>query len=403
MLKRIAVRQLQPGMYIADLGSEWLAHPFLRNSFAVKDETTIARIAAAGIHQVYIDPARGLDVDDAPTHAEVHRQLTEDMLRAASTPPPQRHHSAQEEAGKARIIHAEANQIIHHVMQDVRLGRQVRLEQVEPVVERVTESILRNGGALLSLCRVKNKDDYTFQHSVSVCALLVSFCRAMEMDAGTIRLAGIGGLLHDIGKVKVPAEILGKPGRLSEGEFKVMQCHVVAGREILERTEGIAETSIQVAYEHHERHDGSGYPLGLKGEAISQMGRMAAICDVYDAITSDRCYHRGLAPHEALRRIFEWSTFHFDPRLVHQFLRTIGIYPIGTLVMLESGRIGIVIDQAEGNLLQPTVKLIYDSRRRCYIEPEVADLARPLGHGGADKVVGHETPDKWGIDIKRFV
>jgi putative nucleotidyltransferase with HDIG domain len=402
MTKKIDVRQLRPGMYVADLGSDWMAHPFLRSSLKIKDEAMVAKIVESGIHEVYIDPAKGLDVADAPTQHEVERQLEEQMLQAATEPVAPRRASATEEMDRAKKIHAEAHKIIHNIMQDVRLGEQVKLEKVEPVVEQMTESILRNGGALLSLCRVKNKDDYTFLHSVSVCALQVSFCRALGMDAATLHLAGIGGLLHDIGKVKVPDKILNKAGRLTDEEFKVMKCHVTESKQILDQTMGISEISIQVAYQHHERHDGSGYPEGLKGEAISQMGKMAAICDVYDAITSDRVYHKGLPPHEALRKIFEWSKFHFDPALVQQFLRTIGIYPVGTLVMLESGRLAIVLEQGEGNLLQPTVKVIYDSRRQQYVEPKMVDLARPTGHGGGDKIAGHETADRWGIDLSRF-
>jgi putative nucleotidyltransferase with HDIG domain len=403
MTKRIDVDQLKPGMYIADLGSDWMAHPFLRKSFLVKDDATIAKIVESGIHQVYIDPSQGLDVGDAPTDNEVEQQLEEEMARIATEPAPERRVSASEEMGKAKKIHAEANKIIHNIMQDVRMGEQVQLERVEPVVEKLTDSILRNGSALLSLCQVKNKDDYTFQHSVSVCALHVSFCRAVGMDAATIHLAGIGGLLHDIGKVKVPAEILNKPGRLEDDEFKVMKSHVVESKKILDQTAGITETSIQVAYEHHERHDGSGYPLGIKGEAISQMGKMAAICDVYDAITSDRVYHKGMAPHEALRKIFEWGKFHFDPALVQQFLRAIGIYPVGTLVMLESGRIGVVLEQSSGNLLHPTVRVFYDGKRRQYLPPQQVDLSRPVGKGGGDKIVSHEIPEKWGIDLSRFL
>jgi HD-GYP domain-containing protein (c-di-GMP phosphodiesterase class II) len=182
-----------------------------------------------------------------------------------------------------------------------------------------------------------------------------------------------------------------------------MKCHVAESKKILDETDGISETSIQVAYQHHERHDGSGYPEGLKGEAISQMGKMAAICDVYDAITSNRVYHTGMAPHEALRKIFEWSKFHFDPVLVQQFLRTIGIYPVGTMVMLESGRIGVVMEQSESSLLQPSVKVFYDSKRNHYVPPEVVNLSRPLGNGGGDRIVGHETPEKWGIDLSRFL
>ncbi|OIR06716.1 cyclic di-GMP phosphodiesterase response regulator RpfG [mine drainage metagenome] len=403
MAKKISIEQLKPGMYVSDLGSDWMSHPFLRSAFAVKDEAMVKKIASSGIHEVYIDPSRGDDVADAPSAEEVTEHLEHEMLRAAVEPVPERKIPASEELVRAKKIHGEANRIIHNIMQDVRLGQQVKLEQAEPVVMQMTESILRNGGALLSLTRVKNKDDYTFMHSVSVCALLVSFCRAMDMDAGIIHLAGIGGLLHDIGKVKVPDKILNKPGRLSDEEFKVMKCHVVESKKILSETDGIAETSIQVAAQHHERHDGSGYPEGLKGEAITQMGQMAAICDVYDAITSERCYHKGLVPHEALRKIFEWSKFHFNPTLVQAFLRTIGIYPVGTLVLLESGRIGVVVEQSESNLLQPVVKVFYDSGKQRYLPTLEVDLAKPLGHGGGDRIVSHESPEKWGIDPLKFL
>lgn len=403
MTKKISVQQLKPGMYVADLGSDWMAHPFLRNSFAVKDEATIRKIVESGIHEVYIDPAKGLDVADAPTEHEVREELEAEMIRVATDVTPIHKVTTREELGRARKVHGEANKIIHNIMNDVRLGKQVQIEAVEPLVEQMTESILRNAGALLSLCRVKNKDDYTFQHSVSVCALLVAFCRAAGLDAKTIHLAGVGGLLHDIGKVRVPDKILNKPGQFTEDEFAIMKRHVVESRNILDETDGISEISIQVAHEHHERYDGSGYAQGLKGEAISKMGRMAAICDVYDAITSNRVYHKGMAPHEALRKIFEWSKFHFDPLLVQQFMRAIGIYPVGTLVMLESGRLAIVLEQAETSLLQPLVKVFYDSKRNQYLEPQELDLSKPMGQGGADKIAGHETPEKWNLDIGRFM
>lgn len=401
--KKITVEQLRPGMYIADLGADWMEHPFVRNQFAVDDEATIRKIVASGIRAVYIDPTKGLDVADAPTEHEVRKEIEAELFRVATEEAPRKKIPIAEEMGRAQKVQGEANKIIHNVMNDIRLGKQVQVEAVEPVVERLTESILRNSGALLSLCRVKSKDDYTFQHSVSVCALLVAFCRAAGLDHETIHLAGVGGLLHDIGKVKIPDEILNKPGRFTDAEFLLMKNHVVESKKILDVTPGISQISIQVAHEHHERHDGSGYAQGLKGEEISLMGRMAAICDVYDAITSNRVYHTGLAPHEALRKIFEWSKFHFDPVLVQQFVRAIGIYPVGTMVELESGRIGIVLEQSEASLLQPLVKVFYDSKRGQYIPPVTVDLAKPMGQGGADKIVGHATPEKWGIDASRFM
>jgi putative nucleotidyltransferase with HDIG domain len=268
------------------------------------------------------------------------------------------------------------------------------------VVERIGDSILRNGDALLALCRVKTKDDYTFQHSVSVGALLIAFCRELGMDADEVHQAGVGGMLHDLGKVRVPDAVLNKPGRLTDEEFAVMKGHVVESRRILEDTPNISDIALRVAAEHHERYDGSGYAAGLKGEAISRIGQMAAICDVYDAITSDRVYHKGMAPTEALRKIFEWSKFHFNPQLTQAFLRCIGIYPVGTLVKLESGRLAVVLAQHEGNLLQPLVRIVFHAKGDHYLKPEDLDLARP---GCADRVLGYEAPEQWGIDPMRFM
>ncbi len=399
MSKKISIDQLKPGMYIADLGAGWMDHPFVRNQFPVEDEATIRKIADYGIREVYIDPSKGLDVFDAPTEHEVRRQIEAEMIRVAGAHAPQRKVPMREEIARAEKVHGEANKIIHSIMNDVRLGKQVQVEAIEPVVEQMTESILRNSGALLALCRIKSKDNYTFQHSVAVCALLVAFCRASGQDADTIRLAGVGGLLHDIGKMRIPDGVLNKPGAFTDAEFTLMKNHVVESKRILDETAGISPISIQIAHEHHERHDGSGYIQGLKDGEISLMGRMAAICDVYDAITSNRVYHKGMPPHEALRKIFEWSKFHFDPVLVQQFVRAIGIYPVGTLVMLESKRLGVVLEQTEGSLLTPVVKVFYDTDRMQYIPPAEIDLSKPVGHGGADRIVGHETPEKWGVKL----
>jgi HD-GYP domain-containing protein (c-di-GMP phosphodiesterase class II) len=402
MLKRIDATQLKPGMYIHDLNCDWMAHPFLRKRFLVTTESEVARVIDAGIRDLYIDVSQGEDVPDAPTETEIREETEAQMKRAAEEAPPARV-SAADELGRARRIVGEAGQIIRGLMSDVRLGKQVSVDKVEPVVEKITESILRNSGALLSLTRVKNKDNYTFVHSVSVCALLVAFGRALGMRRDDIQQLGIGGMLHDIGKTMVADEILNKPGRYTDEEFAVMKAHAAESRRILSETPGISRRAIGIAGEHHERYDGSGYPDGLKGDAISPMGQMAAICDVYDAITSDRVYHKGLAPTEGLRKIFEWSKFHFNPDLVQAFLRTIGIYPVGSLVMLESGRIAVVLEQHEGNLLNPTVRVIFHSRGNHYLPPEDIDLSRTVGHGGGDRIVGHETPEKWKIDPMRFL
>jgi HD-GYP domain-containing protein (c-di-GMP phosphodiesterase class II) len=182
-----------------------------------------------------------------------------------------------------------------------------------------------------------------------------------------------------------------------------MRHHVVASREILEITPNISQTALEVAAQHHERYDGSGYPNRLKGDGISRIGQMAAIIDVYDAITSDRVYHKGMAPTEALRKLFEWSKFHFNPELVHAFARVVGIYPVGALVRLESERLAVVVEQRESSMLQPLVRV--DLRRKAELLPEARGRG-PLaadGQGGADRIVGHESPEKWQIDPMKFL
>jgi HD-GYP domain-containing protein (c-di-GMP phosphodiesterase class II) len=391
-------------MFIHDLNCGWMDHPFLRKQFPVESGTDIAKIGDAGIREVYIDTGRGLDAGDAPTEAEVRRELEEEMIKVAGhEPAAAREVTTREELARAHKIHSEANLIVRSIMRDARLGHQVQVEQMEPVVEKITASILRNSGAMLSLTRIKNKDDYTFQHSVGVCALLVAFSRGMGLDDETIRQAGIGGMVHDVGKMQTPDNILNKPGKLTDDEFVVMRHHVVASREILEITPNISQTALHVAAQHHERYDGSGYPNHLKGDDISRIGQMAAIIDVYDAITSDRVYHKGMAPTEALRKLFEWSKFHFNPDLVHAFAKVVGIYPVGALVRLESERLAVVVEQREANMLQPLVRVMFDARRNYYLKPEEVDLSKPMGKGGADRIVGHESPEKWQIDPMKFL
>lgn len=403
VIKKVPVDGLKPGMFIHDLNCGWMDHPFLRPRFALRSDREIESIAEAGLREVYIDTALGLDASDAPTREEVAAEVHEEMRRLAGQAAGPARISAREELVRARRVHAEANRLVRNLLHDVRLGKQVQVEQAEPMVSKITASILCNNGALLSLTRIKSKDGYTFEHSVSVCALMVAFSRGLGLAASAIHEAGIGGLLHDAGKMRTPDEVLNKPGSLSDEEFAIMRHHVVAGRAILQTTPGISGIALDVAVQHHERYDGSGYPQRLRGKEISFYGQMAAIVDVYDAITSDRVYHKALAPTDALRKIFEWSRFHFKPELVHAFTRTVGIYPVGTLVLLESGRLAVVVEQREESLLQPLVRAFYDTRRGSHLNPEDIDLSRPMGHGGADRILGHELPEKWRLDPMKFL
>lgn len=403
MIKQIDTRELKPGMFIHDLNCGWMEHPFVRRQFKLGSDDDIAAILSAGIHDVFIDTERGLDVPSAPTVDEVREVSKRELLAIAGNRTVERRVSHEEELARASNVRNQAHQVVSQVMQDVRLGRAVNIERIEPVVECITTSILRNSGALLGLMHIKSKDDYTFLHSVAVCALMVAFSRHMGMDAEITRQAGIGGLLHDVGKMGVPDSILNKPARLTGPEIDIMRQHPEKGFAILQATPGIGELPLAIALQHHERCDGSGYPHKLAGDEIHRLAQMTAIVDVYDAITSRRVYHEAMQPTDALSKLLQWSKHHFNPELTQMFVRCIGIYPVGTLVRLESGRLAVVTEQNPDDLLRPRVKVVYDAVKRGYMLPEIVDLARGMGAGGADAIIGHEAPEAWGFDTTKFV
>lgn len=382
-----------------DFNCSWIENPFFQRSLLLKDDNMILKVVEQGIRELYIDTDKGIDAKVGRPAEEVKKELQAELKKVVEEKPrlePLVDYA--EEFAEAKKVETEARKIIHDVMDDVRLGKQIALEKVAPVVEKITDSILRNKDALTFLSRIRQVNEYTFQHSVSVCALMVSFSRALGHDRQTINEIGVGALLHDVGKMKVPEAILNKEARLTENEFVLMKSHVVHSSLILSQTEGITQAALDVAGQHHERYDGTGYPHGLKEDEISLYGQMAAIVDVYDAITSDRCYHKGMEVADALRKLFEWGKYHFNNELVHTYIRTVGIYPVGSLVKMESGLLGVVAKSNPGSLMVPVVRIVYDAKRDRRLEPYDVDLSKPLGRGGTDSIECHESPHKWGIN-----
>lgn len=394
--KRVSIDQLKPGMFIHDLGTDWMSHGFLKSRFTIRQSGQIDKIREAGIRELYIDVSRGLDVEDAPTRAEFEQMIETGLHQVIAAPkqvPPKV--AIREELSRARDIQARAHTAVKSMMNDVRMGASVALDRFEPLVEEMTDSLLRNSGALISLGALKDADDYTFQHCVSVSTLMIALCRQLGFDADTTREAALGALLHDVGKMKTPLEILNKPGKFTDAEFAIMKRHPEDGHAMLVDTPGIGAVPLAITLHHHERVDGSGYPHKLAGDAIPHAAQMAAVVDVYDAISSDRCYHQGMPPPEAVRKIFEWSRFHFNPELVQAFVRCIGIYPVGALVRLHSERLAVVTQQNEADLLHPSVRVFFDAKARRLVFPETLHLG---AGAGSDRIVRHEDPAAWGID-----
>ena len=401
MIRQVNQSELRPGMYVHRLEAAWMDHPFFRNRFKINDFSDIEKICKSGIKIIYIDTDKGLDIESSILHRDplLSAEPAVDSTRESVYTPV----SVAEEQVKARLVKQEAGRVISGIMADIRLGRQVDAERVSPVVEEMLGSIFRNQDALLGLTRIRQMDRYTFEHSVSVSVLLIAFAKKLGFDESTIWEVGIGGLLHDIGKLQVPDEILNKPGRLTDEEFSIMRDHVGFGSRLLGGAEAIPGRALQIVRQHHERLDGSGYPGNLLAEEISQYGKMAAIADVYDAITSDRVYHKGKPPNIVLRQLVGWSEERlFDAELVQRFVQCVGIYPVGTVVALESGRLAVVVASPQKTLLTPVVKVIYDLRKACFVNPALLDLAARDSDSG-ERIVKAVSPEDYGIRIASFL
>lgn len=410
MIKTVAVEQLKTGVYLHDLRCGWLDHPFARSRFLIKDAKTLAELRRLGIKQVDIDTDKGLDptlepepepaptAQAAPPEPEPEPEPPRQVVAAGAGPT-----TVREERAVAVEIQQEATHTISHIMNQVRLGKPVEPEQAGEVVDKMVASVFRNQDALLSLGLIRNKDYYTFEHSVSVTVLALAMARGLELDAQAVREIGIGALLHDIGKARTPPEILNKPGKLTDAEFRIMKQHVVHSRNILETTPGIPEVALRAAAEHHERYDGNGYPDGLAGEQISLYGRIMALCDVYDAITADRCYREGQEPGGVMKRLLGWAGSHFETGLAHQFIRCVGIYPVGTLVRMQSGRLAVVSEAGSKGLLYPVVRTFFDTGSGRYIQPKDLNLSgEPMDYED-DQIAAYESPSDWDVQPQDFM
>ena len=366
-------------------------HPFWREDFIVANEKDLLQIQNCSIKEVWIDIAKGCDIAGA-TKQEAEAQIDTVLQQIPQPAPVAAKASVTEELKRAAKICAQSKEAVVSMFQEARMGKAVDHEAAGALVDEIASSVMRNPGALISLARLRDADDYTYMHSVAVCALMVALARQLDLDEKTTREAGMAGLLHDLGKALMPMEVLNKPGKLTDEEFRIIKSHPVEGHKLLVEGGGAGEIPLDVCLHHHEKTDGSGYPKGLKGDAISLYAKMGAVCDVYDAITSNRPYKSGWDPAESIRKMTEWSQGHFDPRVFQAFVKSIGIYPIGSLVRLHSGRIGVVIDQTEKSLLSPKVRVFFSTKSNAHIPPEVIDLARP---GCPDKIVSREDPGKW--------
>lgn len=461
-LKKIRIQDLQVGMFIVNLGRSWFSHPFLRNQLKITSEKQVQKLLKYGIQEVYIDPERGMDLPDPEVElAESGESVPEDKEEILPLVEKDREEEKEEvkeakEAGEpdvsfeqmekpesvsywernigkvegnllsmggpavapsrnqvpygqeiksARIIQKEAYSLVQNIMFDVRMGRSIESDWVKRIVNNMVDSILRNSDALLSLTRIKRHDEYTFVHSLDVCIFCLSFARHLSFSRDEMLEFGIGALLHDVGKMKIPAHILHKPDSLSAEDWVEVRKHPVYSLEIMEASKGIPPQSKQLALQHHERYNGSGYPFGLAGDSIGIFGQLAGIVDFYDAITSDRAYQKAIPPHEGIRQIYERSQLEFNRLFVERFIQCIGIHPFGTLVLLDTEELGIVCEINSEILLRPKVLIIYRNSKTPYAQPFQADLTEQSekSHDYRRTIIMPLDPRKWNIHTGAYL
>jgi putative nucleotidyltransferase with HDIG domain len=402
-------------MYIDAIDGTWLDHPFWKAHFLLTKPADLEALRASTIEGVVIDTAKGLDIEQTPAPhpaepadtappppsprakggktARARKNAAKvdysvpDFGAASSTVPS----SLNEEFDRAGEIVHRAREIVTQLFDEVRLGKTIEASQLRPLVDAMAGSLARNRSAMSSIVRLKSKDEYTYMHSVAVSTLMVNLARELNLNSQDTQDAGVAGLLHDIGKMAVPTALLQKTGPLSDTEFKLVRTHPARGHAILSGSEGVSEAALDVCLHHHEKMDGTGYPERLPGDRISLFARMGAVCDVYDAVTSNRPYKSPWTPSEALARMYAWKG-HFDPAVLSAFIRSLGIYPVGSLVRLKSGALAIVRDQS-ADLTRPQVRIFHSATDR--VDIPVRDL--DLSAVDDDGIASSENPDHWAL------
>jgi putative nucleotidyltransferase with HDIG domain len=418
--EKIDTRHLAFGMHVVELDRPWTGTRFIYREFVIETKEVLDELRRVSAY-VYIEtdpklrptltqrpsgPVLAAKTESANEHTDgpVDRVLVASSRHIETRWHPDKT-GLEEELHDADRIEYRAREMLYDTLDDVKLGKSIRVSGVREVVTEMAESIIRNPDAMVVLSQLKEADEYTALHSLRVCILALTFGRHLDFSREELNLLGVGALLHDVGKMRVPSEVLNKPGRLTDVEFNLMKSHVPEGVKILANAEGISDASIQVAAQHHERYAGGGYANGVAGDRIGTFGLISGIVDCYDAITSDRVYHAGMSPYEALTKMYSWRNTDFHPGLIEQFIQCMGIYPVGSLVELSDGSVGVVINVNRRRRLRPRVALALKPNKKPYRLAKIVNLTDLEEQKGdsAPSIVKVLQPGEYGINPVEYL
>ncbi|TQV76547.1 HD-GYP domain-containing protein [Aliikangiella marina] len=398
-LKKVQIKahNLRLGMYVAELDKPWDESPFTFQGFPINDTDTLNAIQeecdwvyvdfqSEKAYKTYLQSVEG----QAPSQKKTYRRTELEAL--------------QEELPRAQKNFNSSSKMVKNIMQKIIAEEEFELEPVQNTVEECVDSILHNPDALMLLSNIKNADEYTAEHCLRVSIMSIAFGKYLGMSKEELQCVGIGAMLHDVGKMKIPEKILNKPGKLSPAEFCVMQDHAVEGYKILKNKKLLSPGVIDIAHSHHEKIDGSGYPRGLLAHQISRYAKIVTVVDTFDAITSERVYSRAETPSQAFKVLTENSGTQFDKTIAKEFIKWMGVYPVGSIVEMQTGEVGVVIRVHQEQKLKPRVLLVTDEEKVKGFQ-KVVDLARMTVHssGEAYQIKTVHPNGSFDIDIQQLV
>lgn len=384
MLKKVLTRDLRLGMYVADVGRGWLNHPWKTKSRLISSPDEIRELLEYGITEVVIDTDKSkITPSGAPSKTDSSASAAKVSSEEKSAPPrgavkitPNPVSEVEIELPKAAKAYNKALDTSKALVAACRMNKKIELSAVQENVDELVDSVSRNRDALMALMKLRRFDDYTYTHSLNVSVLAISAGKSLGLPDDDLRVLGLGTMFHDLGKTRIPGHILNKPGKLTDDEFAIMRDHAaLSGKIIQEQHLKVEDIVFQIARHHHEHNDGSGYPDKLQGEAIPHLVTICGLSDVYDALTSDRVYHKGKSPHESLKFIYSLRGTHFQAEWVDRFVQSVGIYPPGTIVQLTTDHVAVVMDINQAALHTPLIKVIADPTGMIYSRPKLVNLA----------------------------